>query len=297
MSNESALAGGLTASGRAAIPYVDVHGNPTRTLILNTYRSAGYRPDRPVVFVQHGVLRNGDEYRDFWIPAADRHGLLIVAPTFSDEQWPGLDSYNNGLVIGSDGVSVRPVSDWTYGVLGRIWADLQAAGITSRAQCHLFGHSAGGQFVHRLLSSQSHAPFEAAIAANAGWYTLPDLGLDYPEGMRIDGLNAAHLTRLLAFPLTLLLGECDNDVDAPNLPKNPEALRQGPHRHARGHHYALAGTAAAQRLSVPCNWITRDVAHIGHNGHAMSVVAASVWFEGVMPTPVVLAKLAGNQVA
>lgn len=297
MNNEAALALALTASGRAVIPYVDVQGNPTRRIVLNTYRSADYTPDRPVVLVQHGVLRNGDDYRDFWIPAADRHGLLIVAPTFSDEQWPGLDSYNNGLVIDDETADVRPVAHWTYGVLGRLWADLQAAGITTRAQSHLFGHSAGGQFVHRLLSSQPHAPFEAAIAANAGWYTLPELDIDYPEGMRIDGLGTDHLTRLLAFPLTLLLGECDNDVDAPNLPKNPEALRQGPHRHARGHRYAQAGAAAAQKLDVPCNWTTRDVAHIGHNGNAMSVVAASVWFEGAMPTPDMLAKLAGSQVA
>jgi hypothetical protein len=38
--------------------------------VLHCYRAAGFTPDSPVVLVQHGMLRNGDEYRDFWIPAA-----------------------------------------------------------------------------------------------------------------------------------------------------------------------------------------------------------------------------------
>jgi hypothetical protein len=48
---------------------------------LSTGRHA-HGPDDPVVIVQHGMLRNGDDYRDFWIPAAEKHNILIVAPTF-----------------------------------------------------------------------------------------------------------------------------------------------------------------------------------------------------------------------
>ena len=309
-SNVETIAAGLAAQGRAALTYIDP-ANANRPVVLNTYRAPSYVPGNPVVLVQHGVLRNGDDYRDFWIPAADRHGLLIVAPTFSDADWPGLHSYNNGRVRDQDTLldappeasqseatgPVRPVSDWTYAILARIWADLNASGVVQRPRAHLFGHSAGGQFVHRLMSSQSHDAFEAVISSNSGWYTLPDLELPFPEGMRIDGLDQSNLIRLLAYPLTLLLGRCDNDTDAPNLPKNPEALRQGAHRHARGHHYFKLGQQAAQRLNAPFNWTLRDVDHIGHNGDAMSVVAASIWFDGVMPDSDTLARLAAGQVA
>ena len=309
-SNLAALVEGLAEVGRAAITYNDP-ANADRPVVLNTYRSAAYVPGNPVVLVQHGVMRNGDDYRDFWIPAADKHGLLIVASTFSDAHWPGLHSYNNGRVREVDalqdappeasqsdaGGPVRPVADWTYAILGRVWADLNASGVVQRKRAHLFGHSAGGQFVHRLMSTQSHDVFEAVVSSNSGWYTLPDLSLPFPHGMRIEGVDETNLKRLLAYPMTLLLGECDNDTDAPNLPKNPEALSQGAHRHARGHNYFLRGREAAQRLGVPFNWTLRDVAHIGHNGDAMSVVTASLWFDGVMPDNATLQRLAAGQVA
>lgn len=308
--NADTLAQGLAAHGCAALTYID-RANPDRPVVLNTYRPLGYVPGNPVVLVQHGVMRNGDDYRDFWIPAADKHGLLIVAPTFSDADWPGSHSYNNGRVREHDALidappeasqsdatgPVRPVGDWTYAILARIWADLRTSGVVTRAQAHLFGHSAGGQFVHRLMSSQSHAPFEAVMASNSGWYTLPDLALPFPEGMRIDGLDHGHLVRLLAYPLTLLLGRGDNAIDAPNLPANPEAMRQGPYRHRRGHNYFERGRAAAERLGVPFNWTLIDVDHIGHNGDAMSLVAASLWFDDVLPDSDALACLAAGQVA
>ena len=60
-------------------------------------------PDKPVVIVQHGASRNGAEYCEAWIPAAEQHGLLIVAITFSKEAWPDAVTYNNGHVLDEDG--------------------------------------------------------------------------------------------------------------------------------------------------------------------------------------------------
>lgn len=38
--------------------------------------------------MQHGASRNGAEYCEVWLTAAERHGLLIVAITFAKEAWP-----------------------------------------------------------------------------------------------------------------------------------------------------------------------------------------------------------------
>lgn len=286
----------LTQPGRNVISYVDTEHHPGRPVLLNTYRPHAYTPDRPVVIVQHGVLRNGDDYRDFWIPAADRHQLLIVAPTFTNEDWPGLDSYNNGRVFTPAGTP-RPTEDWTYALIERIFADLRHACVTDVEQAHLFGHSAGGQFVHRLMSSQSHAPFCAVAAGNPGWYTLPTFDHGFPEGMAGAGLNEEHLIRLLAYPMLILAGDQDISTTDPNLPSEPAALRQGPHRFARAHFYFEAGKREAERRNVPFNWRLQEVPGIGHDGRAMSAVCASLWFEDRMPGNEELAALANGHAA
>lgn len=52
------------AIGRDALEFVDA-GHSGRSVTVQTYRPASYAPDDPVVLVQHGARRNGDEYRDF----------------------------------------------------------------------------------------------------------------------------------------------------------------------------------------------------------------------------------------
>ncbi|WP_454692120.1 alpha/beta hydrolase [Achromobacter aloeverae] len=286
----------LNHAGRNAIAYLDEDRNSDRPFTLHTYRPYGYTPDRPVVIVQHGVLRNGDEYRDFWIPAADKHKLLIVAPTFSNEIWPGVESYNNGRVF-TPGGNVRPVDGWTYVLPQRVFADLREAEITTTDKAYLFGHSAGGQFVHRLMSSQSHEPYQAVTAGNPGWYTLPTFDHPYPEGLDGVGLTEDHLARLLAYPLTVLAGDQDIATSDPNLPSEPAAMRQGPHRYARAHHYFEAGRREAERRGLPFNWRLVSVPGIGHDGKAMSAVCASLWFDGGMPDDATMAALAGKTVA
>ncbi len=267
--------------GRSALPFLDKH-HPERPLTVNFYRPENHKPDSPVVIVQHGMLRNGDEYRDFWIPAADKHGLLIAAPTFSDEYFPMAESYNNGLIITSDG-SVRNKNEWLYGVPARVFEAIRASGVTSQKQARLFGHSAGGQFSHRLLATQDHQVFSAVIAANPGWYTLPDLGRDFPEGMGGICLDDEHLAQWFQYPMHIFAGDQDIAEDDPNLPSQPEALAQGPSRYARAKFVFDYAKRQAELLELAFNWKLVDVAGVGHDGAAMSRAAAAFWFEDRIP--------------
>jgi poly(3-hydroxybutyrate) depolymerase len=276
--NTEILGATLSIAGRASIPWTDAACDPARPLTLHCYRAPGYAPDRPVVLVQHGMKRNGDEYRDFWIEAADRHGLLVVAPTFGPAAWPTAEEYNNGLVRDDEG-RPRPRDAWAYAIPLRVFAALRAAGVTRRARAHLFGHSAGGQFGHRLISTQSHEALEAATVGNPGWYSLPTLETPFPAGLGGIGLTDADVARLLAFPMTILAGDRDIETSGPSLPSQPEAIAQGRHRFARAHSYLEAGRAEAARRGIACNWWLVPVAGIGHDGAAMSRVAAALWFE------------------
>jgi hypothetical protein len=125
-----------------------------------------------------------------------------------------------------------------------------------QAGYYLFGHSAGAQFVHRLLTFLPHARVLGAVAANAGWYTLPDADRDFPYGLRGTPLGDGDLRALVGAPLTVLAGE--RDVATPEddalLRGTPEAMAQGPHRVARARTYFAAGEALSRALGEPFGW-------------------------------------------
>ncbi len=268
--------------GRSTLPFIDARF-PERPLAINCYRPAAHGPDDEVVFVQHGMLRNGDDYRDFWIEAAEQHNLLIIAPTFGNEHYPKAEGYNNGLIVGEDG-AIAQSDDWLYAVPARVLAALRKAGVTRRDKVRLFGHSAGGQFVHRLLATQAETPFEIAFAANSGWYTLPTLERRFPEGLGGLGLGEAELAHWLAWPMVIFAGDQDIVTSDPNLPAQAEALAQGPMRYARAHFMLDFAKAEAARRGLACNWSLITVPGIGHDGAAMSRAAAAYWFEGRIPS-------------
>jgi poly(3-hydroxybutyrate) depolymerase len=274
------LAAALPPSGYASISYIDQF-NPERPLMLECYRPETHSPEKPVVIVQHGMNRNGEDYCRAWIPTADRCGLLVIAISFSQASWPGPDLYNMGNVREKDG-TVRPREGWSQAIPGRVFALLRASGVTTRDKVYLWGHSAGGQFVHRLMATQPHDIFEAVGAANAGWYSVPTLDLPYPEGLGGIGLTVGDVAKLLAYPMIIFAGDLDTDTAADNLPRHEAAMAQGPHRFARARTYLARGQSEAAKLDVACNWRLVVAPGIGHKGMRMSAFAASYWFGGEM---------------
>ena len=272
------LAKALAQPGRASIPYLDRY-SPDRPLVLECFRPQAHTPDKPVVIVQHGASRNGAEYCEAWLLAAERHGLLIVATTFSKEAWPDAVTYNNGHVVDGDG-AVRPRECWSLAIPGRVFALLREARITRCDKTYLWGHSAGGQFVHRLLATQPHGIFEAVGAANPGWYTLPTLDLAYPDGLGGIGLTRDDIVRFLGYPLVIFSGDQDIDGTTENFPKQDAAMAQGPNRFARAQFYLERGRAEAARLGVPCRWSRVVVPGVAHEGMRMSAFAGDYWFGG-----------------
>ncbi|HEX6441438.1 MAG TPA: alpha/beta hydrolase, partial [Stellaceae bacterium] len=208
----------------------------------------------------------------------DRHGLLIVATTFPNEDWPGSRPYNDGNVREEDG-TVRPREAWSHAIPFRVFALLREAGVTTRERAYLWGHSAGGQFVHRALATQDSAQFEAAGAGNAGWYTLPTLDLPYPDGLGGIGLSRDDVVRFLGYPLVIFSGDQDIDGTTENFPKHESAMAQGPNRFARAQFFVDYGRAAAAKLGVPCRWTRVVVPGVAHEGMKMSAFAAQYWFD------------------
>ena len=277
------LANALAYTGRVTIPYTDPF-SPDRPLVLECFRPPHHDPDKPVVIVQHGASRNGAEYCEAWVPGAERHGFLVVAITFPKASWPDAVTYNNGHVLAEDG-TLRPREAWSQAIPGRLFALLREAGVTRHDKAYLWGHSAGGQFVHRLLATQSHDIFAAVGAANSGWYTLPTLDLSYPDGLGDIGLGQDDVVRLLGYPLVIFSGDQDIDGTTENFPKHETAMAQGPNRFERAKFFLARGQAEAARLGVRCNWSRVVVPGVAHEGLKMSAFAAHYWFDrSAIPT-------------
>jgi len=229
-------------------------------------------PDRPVVFVMHGVKRNADEYRDQWHDLAIENDFLLVVPEFSERDFPGPERYNLGNVIGENG-SVIPEPEWTYSVIDAIFDDVRSRFGVTTDRYALYGHSAGAQFVQRFIFHVPGARLSRIVAANAGWYLMPDFDVAFPYGLGGSVVDRDRLVRGLQLPVTILLGTADTETDQPNLRRTPEAMLQGPHRLARGQTFYAAAKTAALELGVPFSWRLELVDGAEHDNRVMAAAA------------------------
>ena len=110
-------------------------------------------------------------YRDGWIPQADERGFLLAVPQFSEVFYPTSHDYNYGDMMTPDGRH-RPRSEWLFPLVEQIVDALCARAGSRRKTFHLFGHSAGGQFLVRLAAFQPGSAVRI-VAANPGSLLFP----------------------------------------------------------------------------------------------------------------------------
>lgn len=229
-------------------------------------------PRTPVVLVMHGKKRNGADYFEDWMPHAREQGFLLVVPEFSDDEFPGDEGYNFGNTVDKAG-QAQPVDRWSFSMIEPVF-DAVCARTGNRSEGYsIYGHSAGAQFVHRFLYFVPAARVRRAVAANAGWYTLPSLEVAFPYGLKGTPVSAADLSASLGKPLTILLGTKDTDPKARMLRRTPEAEAQGPHRFARGHYFFEFASHRSMELGVPFAWSLATAPGIAHSDKGMAPFA------------------------
>lgn len=254
--------------------------NGTSSLSVFYYKPPSASPETQVVFVLHGLKRNAKTYRDHWITVADQHNLIILAPEFTDELFPRSKGYNLGNVLSPNGEE-NPRETWSFAMIEKVFDQFREKLNTKCTRFNIFGHSAGAQFVHRMIELYPQDNIGTAIAANAGWYTLPVETEAWPYGLRngpqIDWTTTAP--NVFAQDFVVLLGENDNDPSHKYLRKTPEARAQGAHRFARGQYFFQLAEQEAKRLDTPFNWRLQVVPGIGHSAAKMAGSAAKILAE------------------
>jgi len=270
----------LFRPGFGRVTFVARDGNQLEAKI---YRSSRFDPSSgPVWFVMHGASRDVDRYVTAAAPVAERYQALVIAPHFSREDYPKGTDYTLGVKrTGRDGLTLmgpnrwREPEDYIYAEIEHLFDATRASFGGHQRGYYVFGHSAGAQFTHRLLTFLPGARVLAAVAANAGWYTLPaDEDPSYntmPYGLRGAPLEPEDLRGYFAVPFVVLLGERDTRTAAESkmVRGTPEAMDQGETRLERGRNYFEVGQAEAKQLDTKFAWRLAVVPRAGHDAASM----------------------------
>jgi len=258
--------------GPGSFVFNDSQGNPDKHITVFYYNAEESKTNMPVVFVMHGVERNGREYRDSWVEHAKQEKFLLLVPEFSEKYYPGSKQYNLGNMFSPSGEPISK-SKWTYASVEHIFDYLQEQDETKAESYSIYGHSAGAQFVHRLVLFYPETHIGTAVCANAGWYTLPSDDYDFPYGLKGSGISVDVLKQAFSENLIILLGDQDTDENHKHLRKTPEAMSQGKNRFERGRNFYKVARRESEKLQLPLKWKIKTVKNVGHSNSKMAKAA------------------------
>lgn len=230
----------------------------------------------PILFSFHGAGRNAVDYRDYWINMSNTNGFIVIAPEFSTDFYPGLgDDYLMGNVF-DDGdnpssESRNPENEWTFSVIEPLFDYIKADISGNQMSYRAWGHSGGSQFLHRFLFFKPNSRLEVAVCSNAGWYTVPEVGVSFPYGIDNSELPESNITHAFETKLIVHLGESDTNQNSSGLRHNTVVdNQQGLNRFVRGNYFFNTSEAEAEDMDVTFNWEIDTVPNVGHNAQQMA---------------------------
>ena len=226
-----------------------------------------------VQFVMHGVNRNADSYCEAWQAKAEQYGLIILAPMFDKNKFPSA-MYQQGNVC-SNGI-LNYEEEMTYSIIDAIFkAFVQKYNIADQTY-NIYGHSAGAQFIHRLVLFYNTPYLDKAVAANAGTYTFISNKQDFPYGYRNIGLSSIS-KKVFQKKLIVFLAEGDTIRDS-NLNVSKDADRQGTNRFERGNNFFQSAEDYTTRKNIPFLWQLRTKSGVAHSNRQMAPAAADILY-------------------
>lgn len=266
------------------------------------HQPKNYRENSKVLIVLPGAGRNGDSYRDAWIEAAEKYSILVLSPMYAEQDYSFEEYHLGGLIQAAnvresiqfiEGTNIAKLdeaifsftinnnpSDWLFNDLDRLFNLVTSQIATTQTQYDIFGHSAGGQILHRFPIFYPNSKAKRIIAANAGFYTLPNLEDKLPFGIKNTPINPEDLELSFAKKLTILIGELDNEQErGGTLLRSLSADKQGLSRLARGQFFYQYSQQLATKIDAHYNWTIKIVPNVGHDHKEMGKAAAKLLYE------------------
>lgn len=268
--------------GNGVFNYIYTQEGYSKSLNVYYYLPNSYTTQAPILFVFHGTGRNADEYRDAMVSKANQFGFLVFAPEFSDAEFPNGDGYNLGNVY-VDGDNPTPQtlnleSEWAYSIIEPLFDHVKTLTNNENLTYDAFGHSAGGQFLHRLLMFKPDSRIHKAVASASGWYTFPDESIPFPYGFDESILLGMDLGTLFSKQVIVQVGENDDDPNSAGLRHNSYADAQGLNRKERAiNFYQFCNNLALQQM-IAFNWQFELVPNATHDFTLPSEYAANLLY-------------------
>ena len=241
------------------------------------YKPHNATPESRVLIALHGVDRSGSRARDNWASAADKYGLIILAPELDETNYP--EKY-----FQFGGIESKNHDDWSFNIIEDVFEKVRIDENLKTNTYFLFGHSAGAQFTHRFALMTENARSAVVVAANAGTYTMPEYSASFfapgfPWALSETYVPQEKLKEAFKRTLIVLLGEKDIKSDGSGVPRSQQALAQGANRLERGKRFCAAATSQAEKLRTTLSWKCVRVPNVGHDSARMSKAAEKLLFE------------------
>lgn len=235
----------------------------------------------PILMCFTGAERNAIDYRNTLKNLASDKNFIVVVPEFAEAAFD-LNAYNLGYLF-EDGenptINTRiPEDAWTFSLVPRLWTFIQNQTGTQQQKPFLMGHSAGAQFLHRLLLFKPDFPIQKAVISAAGWYTLPDFSVDYPYGLQLTTATSAAVTHFFETRVHIQIGSNDNNPNAASLRRTPEADAQGLNRLERAQFFYQTCAQTAQQSGAPFHWSFHIAPGLNHSFGPAIVHGAGLLF-------------------
>jgi hypothetical protein len=278
--------------GKAQYEFVDIKGDPTRSATVWMFVPGGCDTKCALQSVMHGVKRSREEYLDNWVDFAKESKFTVITPEYVRKYFPKDSDYS----LGRSTIETDANNEWAFAVPEHLFDELKSRNGFTAPTYRMFGHSAGGQFVHPMHFFYAEHRVSLIIAANPGWYMQWHWGLVSLDGTQykfpyttIDSkIDEAHAKKAWSRSFALLLSDKAIDPYDENRNRSACANAQGKFRLERGENFMQNARAAAKRLNVASHWQSHIVPRVAKDNAGMARSAIALMYAESKPNEKVI---------
>ena len=224
----------------------------------------------PILFVFPGESRDADTHLQLFSSWANSKGVMIFALQYSTELYPTTTEYIlGGMNTRQSSSGLLPREQWNFNYVESLFQEIVRFTQGNQKTYDMWGHSAGAQFVHRYVTFMPDAHIGKAVACNSGWYTMPDLAIEFPYGLqKVTGADSEMQQKSLSRKLYVYVGGADTSTAGLN--DNEGSRAQGKNRNERGRYYYQQSQQIAKQLGFSFGWTFAEVPGVGHDPSGMA---------------------------